>query len=97
MSSNDYDSIFRKNPGPGHYNPKKSSRYRIARSSFKSKTLRNFFNINKSPPPNRYKISRDLIRKKNYKEKEHTSSFAAPSKRNKLNMVDNFLKFRNKR
>jgi len=67
-SQSDYDSnIFAdKIPGPGHYNPKKSSRYRIARSSFKSKTLRNFFNINKSPPPNRYRINRDLIRRKNY-------------------------------
>ena len=48
-------------PGPGHYNPSMLNSKKENRAGFKSRTLRNFMNLGKNPPPNRYRISRALI------------------------------------
>jgi len=57
--------------------------------------MRNFFRIAQNPPPNRYRISRNLIEKKPYKHVGNTSSFKKPTtKKQKKDMIEGFLKYR---
>ena len=51
-------------------------------------------NLGKNPPPNRYRIKRDIIPKKPYKHRGGTSTFAKPTKKRKRDMIEGFLKYR---
>ena len=50
--------------------------------------------LGKNPPPNRYRISRALIKKKPYKHRGGHSVFAKPTRKRKRNMIEGFLKYR---
>lgn len=81
-------------PGPGSYNPRALKSNQENRAGFKSRTLRKFMKLKKNPPPNRYRISRALIKKKPFKHRGGTSSFARPAKKKKRDMIEGFLKYR---
>ena len=83
-------------PGPGHYNPAELNSKKEARAGFKSRTIRNYMHLewNKNPPPNRYRISRALIKRKPFKHRGGTSTFAKPIKKRKRDMIEGFLKYR---
>ena len=51
--------------------------------------------LNVSPPPNRYKINRDLIKKKPYKQIGNTHIFAQKIRKKKPNMIKSFFKYNN--
>ena len=48
--------------------------------------------LGKNPPPNRYRISRALIKKKPFKHRGGTSTFSKPTRKRKRNMIEGFLK-----
>ena len=47
--------------------------------------------INKNPPPNRYRITRALIKKKPYQHRGGTANFARPSKKRKKDPKINII------
>lgn len=79
---------YTKNLGPGRYNLNLGKRKTNAGFTLKSRTKRLESSKNRNPAPGRYKIPRDILKKKPFKIKGPMSSFAKTVRRKEVNLKE---------
>lgn len=80
---------FKKKVGPGTYNPKLDKCEKNPGNMLKSKAYTDYLDLKKNVPPvGRYMISRNITKKKPYKNPGPYSSFAGTVLQHKINLKD---------
>lgn len=77
---------YSKNLGPGRYNVKLSMRKTNAGFSMKSRETRMKAKVNPNPAPDKYKIPRNMLKRKPFKINGPMSSFAKSVRKKELNI-----------
>ena len=82
-------TMFKRKVGPGSYNPKIQENEKNPGNMLKSKAYDDYLDLKKNVPPvGRYMISRNITKKKPYKNPGPYSSFAGTVLQHKINLKD---------